>query len=205
VNNPRWRLQSRRSLLACLPLCLSAVAAASASTRDGSLNEVVIEARRARLTEMRQEMIRLEDSFYARYNELNTRDDFDVHCAEETRAGSRLEKRFCKAVYESKAIEDESRGYLIYLQRESPGPGGSPNPGGRAAQPSQPPPTMGGPPVPAIVFIEAKRPEFRRNIAELTRSNPELMQLLKDRDQLQKRYDATRRKLFGNKAPPEDL
>jgi hypothetical protein len=151
------------------------------------LDEAVVEATRAKLTEMRQEMIRLEDRFYERYNELNGNDDFDIHCALETRPGTRLKGRHCRPVFEAGAVETEARDYLQQLPSVN-----------------DPTPKPEAPPVPAIMAIEARRPDFRKNMVELTRKDRELFRLLRERDKVARKYEATRRKVFGMKPPPDE-
>lgn len=172
---------------------------ASASDAGPSSGEVIVQGSRT-LDEMRRKMIELEDRFYQRYNELNTLRDFDIHCAQETRAGTKLKQRFCRAVYESKAYEAEGRELAQFMQRITP-----PDPSPSAAMSADLPVVIGAPPVSAIVAIEARRPEFRKNMVEVTTQNPELVRLLEQRAELAKRYDAARRKLFRLKPPPEAL
>jgi hypothetical protein len=50
---------------------------------------------------LRQAVVEAEDRFHARYNELNDNDDFDVNCRQEARTGTKLERRICRAVYQS--------------------------------------------------------------------------------------------------------
>ncbi|MET0279671.1 MAG: hypothetical protein ABW278_00915 [Steroidobacteraceae bacterium] len=179
---------------ATLLLACTAMAVAGASPVS-TLDEVKVEAARIKLSEMRRELVRMEDEFYARYNELNGRDEFDVHCAEEARIGTQLRRRYCRAVYESEAMENEGSSYAELLQRTIPVPpsGGSDGPA-----------TADGPPVPAMLAIEAKRPDFRKNMLSVTRAHPELARLLKTRSELAKRYESTRRKSFGRRGTAHD-
>ncbi|MET0282164.1 MAG: hypothetical protein ABW278_13730 [Steroidobacteraceae bacterium] len=167
--------------------------AAAPAPREDNLDEAVITATRARLSSMRQEMARLEDRFYDRYNQLNAENDFDVHCAQETRAGTRLQARHCRPVYEAAAMAEEGSDYHRFLQA--------------CCDTSKPGPSTAGsyePPLPALVKIEARRPEFRKTMLQVTSSNPELLGLLKERSRMAKRYEATRRKVFGRKPLPDD-
>jgi hypothetical protein len=182
-------------LPALILLSQGIVTTVAASTPvEGTLDELVVEARRTRLTELRNEMIRLEDEFYARYNELNDNDDFDIHCAREAKVGTRLERRYCRAVYENEILAVEGRDYHIDLLRccdlSTPIPAGT----------ERPPPQ---PPVPAIVLIEARKPDFRKTMVQVTTEHPELAQLLRERAEAAQRYEATRRKLFGKKSPAD--
>ncbi len=64
-------------------LCLGFVHAAAAadSSAPAPLDEVLIEGRRATPDELVQQIVKVENRFYERYNELNDNDDFDVNCA----------------------------------------------------------------------------------------------------------------------------
>jgi hypothetical protein len=162
-------------------------------------DEVVVQGSRT-LDEIRQKMVKLEDQFYDRYNELNTIRDFDIQCGQEARVGTLLKRRYCRAVYESKAFEAEGREVAQFLQNLAP-PDTNP---ASAGMPRDPPVVIGAPPPPAFIAIEARRPEFRKNMVEVTSKNPELIKLLQERAELARQYDAARRKLFGSKAPPEE-
>lgn len=176
-------------------LCLSALAGASVAAtpaaRDQMLDEAVVQATRAKLREMRVQMVALENRFYDRYNALNGNDNYDIHCAEETTAGTRMERRHCRPVFEARAVETESIDYFIMLQNTTNA--GAPMPAGSI-----------GPPVPAIMAIEAQRPDFRRNMIAVTTQNPELLNLLKERDRLAKRYETARRKAARKKITETD-
>jgi hypothetical protein len=138
--------------------------------------------------------VRIEDRFYLRYNELNTNDDFDVHCVSEARTGTRLKKRSCRAVYEDRALQEEGQEAAFFRQRihvpSKGGVGGGSNPTQREVVP-------GGPPVQAIVTTEIRRPEYRANVRDVVSRNPELQRLLQQRAEVGKRYETLQRKLFG--------
>jgi hypothetical protein len=169
-------------MLVALPLVLQAVPLhAVAAEREQLLDEAVVQATRTQLREMRKQMVAVEDRFYARYNELNGNDNYDIHCAEETTAGTRLQLRHCRPVFEARAVETESIDYFLMLQKTTNA--GAPMPAGSI-----------GPPVPAIHEIEAQRPGFRSNMIEITTRHPELLDLLKERDKLARRYAKARSK-----------
>jgi hypothetical protein len=181
------------------PLTYADVPPADSPTLGAARDEVVVQGSRT-LDEIRQKMVKLEDRFYDRYNELNTIRDFDIHCGQEARVGTLLKRRYCRAVYESKAFEAEGREVAQFLQNIPP-----PNTNPAAAGiPRDPPVVIGAPPPPAFAAIEARRPEFRKNMLDVTSKNPELIKLLQERAELAKQYDAARRKLFGSKPPPEE-
>jgi hypothetical protein len=155
--------------------------AAAPAPREQLLDEARVEATRTQLRQMRLQMVAVENRFYDQYNALNGNDNYDIHCAEETTAGTRLRNRHCRPVFEAKAVETESTDYFIMLQNTTNA--GAPVPAGSI-----------GPPMPAIMAIEAQRPDFRKNMIEITTRHPQLLNLLKERDKLARRYNTARRK-----------
>ena len=104
-----------RFLLAAM-ITLPALAAAPA-TPKAELDEVTVSGERVKIEALRKQIVQLEDTFYDRYNELNTVDDFDIHCIEEARTGTRFIKRSCRAVYQEQALADEGQAAFKILQR----------------------------------------------------------------------------------------
>ena len=101
------------ALMAALPMgLLAAEPPAGASTASGdqpkiqasvpvethndTLGEVMVEGHRKQQQQMRLELQRIETRFYARYNELNTDDEFDIHCADEALTGTAFRNRSCQ-------------------------------------------------------------------------------------------------------------
>jgi len=155
-------------------LALPALAAAPAS-QNTDLDEVTVNGERVKIEAMRKQIVQLEDKFYDRYNELNTVDDFDVHCIEEARTGTRFIKRSCRAVYQERAFVEEGQAAFKVLQR---------------AREKGPAVADGGPPVPATLIVQRRLPEYKKNLEEVTRRNPELARLLEERGELIEKYDA---------------
>lgn len=194
---------SRKSLLLSLlfaPLAQVASAAAAPATEE-SLDEVVVNG--AKLNELLQEMVKVENKFFKRYNELNTNDDFDTHCAMETRAGTAIRRRYCHVGYQEKALQVEGQDYALFLINNFSFDQGST--GGTTYKLNNEPPTLvGAPPVAASVTIEARRKDYQQNVREVVAQHPELLELLRERDALGKRYEAGRRKLWGVKRTPAE-
>jgi hypothetical protein len=78
-------------------------AAVAAETPD--LDEVQVLGKK--LSQMRTDILLAEDLFYARYNELNKDDDFDVSCVMGANIGSRILMRRCSPAFYAKAREAE--------------------------------------------------------------------------------------------------
>lgn len=169
-----------------LAMALSQNVSAAETTPRSETDEVVVRGERVKLDEMREEIIQLEDNFYARYNELNTVRDFDILCIAEAKTGTRFIKRSCRPVYQEKAVNEEGKAAFEVLQSfRSRGMAGSP-------------------PVPAAGTIERRRLEFQKNMEEVARRNPQLGELLKQRGELIERYKAQQKKVFGSEDPPQD-
>jgi hypothetical protein len=184
---------SRNLLVALLIAVPFPTALAAADGDDGPLDELVVRGLRTRLSELRREVVELEERFYSRYNELNEIDDFDVHCGEEAPTGTLIVKRACEPVYASNAIRQEAVGGLQarqFIQEQFTN--GSKNPI-----------SMGGPPVQAVTAIEIRRADFQANLKRVVTRDRALAELLRQRTEALQRYDAVRRQLWrGERADP---
>jgi hypothetical protein len=175
-------------------LISQSVLTATPDARKSETDEVLVHGQRMKLDEMRKEIVQLEDRFYERYNELNTVRDFDVHCIVEARTGTRFDKRSCRAVYMEDALQEE--GAQAFQARQIVQD--------QLRRGSSQPVVSTGPPVPATVKIEARREEFRKNVAQVAGQDAELAQVLRQRAELIERYRAARRKMFGKHPPPDE-
>jgi hypothetical protein len=137
------------------------------------MEEVEIIGQRA-LRELREEMIRVEDKFYKRYNELNTKDEYDVHCNMEKVTGTLISTRVCRPEFVSDATSEEAKGFL----------------GGYTV-------------APANMVIMAKYPEFEREALSVINKNRDLRVLIRERETLEARYENVRRQQFGERASEE--
>ncbi len=88
--------------------------AASAAER---MPEVEINARRESLSHLRAEIVRLEDNFYSKYNQLNADKQYDIQCSREAPTGSILRRRNCLPVFVNRATEDEARRCFGVIRR----------------------------------------------------------------------------------------
>jgi hypothetical protein len=160
-----------------------------ANGSDHPLDEVLVEVPRGKLL---QEMVKLEDRFFDRYNELNPNDDFDTHCQTEARVGTRLERRYCRAVYVEKALMTEGHDHLEARKKMM-----DPANATLAEQPW-------APPVPPTLEIVARHKDYQQNMRDVVRRHPELVELLRARYDLGMRYEATRGKASGKPSPQEN-
>lgn len=171
------------AVLLYLLLLAQGASAAVPNAGEASLDEVVVEGKR-QLSELRDQIVALEERFYQRYNELNLNHDFDVRCFQDAPTGTRLKRRSCRVAYQEDALMTAGQEALAFLQHLDV-PGGPP------------------PPEPASMAIQSGQKDFQTNLVETIRRNPELVGLLLEHARLAKDYEAVRRRAFGLKPEKE--
>lgn len=77
---------------------------AAAPQPDANVDEVIVPGHRPE--NLFAEIERLEGSVYQRFNELNSNDDFDIHCFKQAPTGSNIPQRRCAPNF---VIEAESQ------------------------------------------------------------------------------------------------
>jgi len=88
-----------------LPLAASgqqAVASSSNVPEDEAMEEILAVGNKS-LGELRRDVWRYEEDFYAKFNELNDDRDFAVRCFYETPTGSHIKNHVCRARFVSNA------------------------------------------------------------------------------------------------------
>lgn len=181
-NSPGWRMP--RWCLATLALCAGGIGAAPA----GAAVDTVIVSPADSLTEeeeqeldevivsgmtlrqMRDAIIAAEQRFYDRYNEVNRVDDFDIHCRNHAPLGTRIKRRECLIAFQEEAQMQYARAVL----------------------------TGGYSPDPVMMTLE-RRDEFRRNALAVINGDARLRRLLRERERLEEKYQAERRKRFNGR------
>lgn len=133
------------------------------------LDEAVVSG--TRLWDLRQAVIKADDAFYALFNELNQNDDFDMHCRVERLIGLHITQRMCRPGYLEAAQADEAREALASMKGE--------------------PATIAAPPAHVLLQREA---EWRDNLLAVINSDPRLQKLFRERERLQRSYEAERDK-----------
>jgi hypothetical protein len=104
------RLTKRRAAVAGIAICLMApVAGAQEST--GAEEDTSWQKMSAR--QLQKEYRDAEEAFYARFNEVNSSDNFDISCRTRVPLGSRKRERTCQAKflwdYEEEVAEEFTR------------------------------------------------------------------------------------------------
>lgn len=148
------------------------------------LDEALVNAKRMRLDELRREMTRLEDQIYARYNDLNTVDKFDVVCSDYTRTGTRISRRYCRGVFEDQIKTEEGQVVGRSLQRIY-------DPYAKV------PPASVELPEPPVPKILAQIPAYQKHMRQVMEKDPQLRQWLRERAAVAKQMERTRREMFG--------
>ena len=124
-------------------------------------------------SDIRKQMSKLEDEYFALYNKLNTDRQYDMVCRKEAQTGSTFLKRVCKPRYVEAVQRDHAAERVQAAARGGPGIDAT-NPG---TAPS---------------FWQDDG--FRKNMLEVMRKSPKLQALGEKRDALQVRLDALAKK-----------
>ncbi len=96
----------------------TAAARDSANASQQPTEEVVVRGRR--LTELRAQVQKTRENAYAIFNEINTTDDFDVHCHDEKKHHSRVTQRVCRAQFEDRVSGAAAKEYMATLTWSCP-------------------------------------------------------------------------------------
>jgi len=86
-------------------------------TSEPPVEEIVVVGDRT-LRSLTEELRRAEDYVHERFNALNDDDQFDIHCHRETRTGTNISRRVCKANYVDSATAVEAQANLASLRGE---------------------------------------------------------------------------------------
>lgn len=161
-----------KTTFACLLVCAWLVQynVIHAAESDQPLDVIIVTASRLKPHELRQLLIETEDRFYARYNELNTINEFDINCYVAAPTGTNLKRRSCLPIFEERAIQRVGQEIFVIRQdMQEQIRQGSIQRG------------PGTPPVSARGEIEAVRPVFQKNMQKLVQGDAELQEILKQR------------------------
>jgi hypothetical protein len=132
------------------------------------LEQVIIAARKERLSKLHQKIEESEDAFYKAYNKENTEAEYQVNCRKRPPTGSHIDQHVCTPAFVDRAYEDEAGAFL----------------GGYA------------PPPPPMALIAEKIPAYEKHVREVIAKNPKLIAALRDYDALNKHYEAVRKAKF---------
>ena len=176
----------------------------AASASSPPLDQVVVEATRARLVKMSKEVRESERRFYQRYNDFNKKRDYAIKCSTEAPTGTRFRSTSCEPVFVTKADEAEARAFLSAYgvgDQATGTPGGVTGPA-RAFDPPMTNPVAAGSFTPAQMAKDAAQPGFRQNMLEVTQASPELTRMAKEHAELVERFNEMFRKVNGEQKAP---
>ena len=124
-----------------------------------------------KLHQLQRELVQAQDRFYALYNELNTNDDFDIHCLMEARTGALIRKRECRLEFLMEASAQEAQDFYLSITGSA----------------------MGSAAIsPQMQWLQ-RQDEYRRNIRAVLEAHPQLIELAADWMQRQRQYDKARK------------
>lgn len=146
----------------------SDAAAAGATSMD--LDEVQVIGKK--LYQLQRELVQAQDHFYALYNQLNTKRDFNIHCALEAPTGTRIRQRICRIQFLEEVETAQAQALL-------------------GIAPS-------GPTDPMLVWL-LRQKEYRDNARALLLAHPELRNLAQQWQQAQTDYDTARKNRLKDK------
>lgn len=153
-----------------LPASTAPIDSATA-TPDPAVQELIVIGPRT-LGGLRDELVRAEDRVHELFNALNDDDEFDIHCFMETRTGTNIAQRVCKANYVDAATANDGQAYLAFLRGE-PGTAQSP----------------------AMAVLQYKNEMLREKLTALVRENAELREAVTHFAELIQNYEDARREI----------
>jgi len=147
----------------------SADAQQDSPSQQSSPDEVIIAARREKLSHLRAELEKTQIAFYEEFNKINTDPEYETHCRYKSRPASRILEHVCTPKFVDTAVEAEAQALIRNYYA----------------------PTADG------VILE-KMPFYRKKVLELTQKDPALGKVARDYLALTKHYESVRKaKLKG--------
>jgi hypothetical protein len=92
----------------------AALARPDAASAQETPEEVIVRGRR--LADFRIEVELARERAYDIFNEINSDDDFDVHCVLEDRTGTRMRGQVCRAQFEGRISSRAAKEYMSALK-----------------------------------------------------------------------------------------
>lgn len=143
-----------------------------AGIAEAAIEEVLVVAPRT-LQSLRDELVRAEDRVHELFNALNDDDEFDIHCFMETRTGTRISQRVCKANYVDTATANDGLAYLAFLRGE-----------------------LGAAQSPAMSVLQYKNEILRQRLTALVSENFELREAVMHFAELSQNFEDARQEIL---------
>jgi len=169
---------SFRRIPTLLILCGLALPGSAAAPAAGDLDEIAVVGKTLR--ELKREAIKAEDRFYRRFNSLNTRDDFDIHCRMDKATGTIVPKRQCRIQFLVDAGAIDAREFLESLATVSGADGVTTASSARR---------VNSPDARLQPLWLVRREEYRQTVKALLEKDPELMALATEWVRRRDHYD----------------
>lgn len=161
--------ESKRTSLASVLIGAALLAASTAA------------ASAEKASDIRKEMAKVEEQYFALYNKLNTDRQYDMVCRREAETGTTFLKRVCKPRYVERAQQSAASERMQSAIQASATAGAANTRG----------PDVGATAAGAAATTAASTEEgFRKNMLAVLEKSPELQELGRKRDALQARLDA---------------
>jgi len=157
------------------PLESAAAAGIDPIASESAVEEVIVVGDQT-LVGLRQELYRAQDRVHELFNALNDDDDFDIHCHMETRTGTRISRRVCKANYVDQATAVQGQAFLAFTRGEA-----------GSAQP------------PSAEVIQFNNKLLRQKLTELVNANSELRDAVARFSELSENYESAQRRILDSK------
>jgi len=118
-----------------------------------TLEEITVYGRKS-LHLLREDVIKAEEQIFGVFNELNSSDEFDIHCVEEARTGTRIKTRYCRPNFVTYMSSNPRHSAFIRAGRAS------------------------GPYIPDWVGVQKKHQLLEKEMEALSSTHPELLDAL---------------------------
>lgn len=145
------------------------------ATPSDSAAEVIVSAQRAKLSAMRVQITKVQETIYADYNKLNTDREYAIVCTTDMPTDSHIPDRNCLPVFAESAQQEAAQDFMSQFHLD-----------GHAAPP-------------ASMVVLRKRYDFIEHYKKVIHSHPELLKLDGELGDLEKRYEAARKQKLNGK------
>lgn len=98
-----------------LPAAAESLTVASAAA--AGVEEIIVEGRSNAV--LRERLVIAQDKFYSVFNEINTIDEFDIHCRMHATTGTRIPQRICLPNFEDRLNAEKGQAVLAALRGEA--------------------------------------------------------------------------------------
>jgi hypothetical protein len=139
------------------------------------LDEIIVDAKREKLSKLHAEMVKTESELYASFNTLNTDPEYETTCHEETDVHTRMQARVCTPKFVDSALE-------VYGQALARGVAF-----GRLSEQF---------PLDPAITIDSKMPAYRKHFLDAVQADPKMKKLSSEYYALYKHYQALRKAKF---------